>query len=153
MPNTRTTRRFDKLGEIVRLVEQFEDHSLPHGEWNHRAHLTVSLWYMLHYDEAEASSRMIDGIRAYNHAHGIRQTRCSGYHETITLFWLTITRRFVRQVSQHESKLDLVNEFLDRHEGQGALIFEYYSRERLFSWHARQCWLEPDLRPINGELR
>jgi len=144
-----TEPRYARLGEIARLVERFEDGSLPREQWNHAAHLTVALWYMLCHEEAAAVQRMIDGIRAYNRANGIRQTRTGGYHETITLFWLAIARRHARQVRGGSSTLDAVNAFVDCYTAQPKLILEYYTKERIGSLRARQFWVEPDLQALD----
>jgi len=143
-----TRPRYARLGEIVRLIERFEDGSLPRDQWNHAAHLTVALWYLLAEDEATATQKMIDGIRAYNHANGIRQTRSGGYHETITLFWLAIAGRYARQVARATGALDAINDFVERYAARPGLILEHYSKKRIGSWQARQFWVEPDLRPL-----
>ena len=149
MPKTQAAPRYARLAEIVRVVERFEDHSLAREAWNHEAHLTVSLWYMLRYDEALATSRIIDGIRAYNRARSIRQTHAGGYHETITLFWLAITLRFLKRTTRDMSELELFNRFLDSDDTRPDRIEEYYSKARISSWRARQVWVEPDLRAFD----
>ena len=148
IPNTRPVRCYEGLGEIVRLVERFEAGSLPQADWNHAAHLSVALWYMLHYDEVGATERVIDGIRAYYHANGILQTRHGGYHETITLFWLAIARRYARQLPAETAALDAINGFVDRYGGRPGLFLEYFSKERVGSSRARHFWVEPDLRSL-----
>jgi len=142
---------FARLADVVQLVERFEDRTLPRDQWSHRAHLTVTLWYMAHFDDIEASSRMIDGIRAYHHARGIRQTPAGGYHETITLFWLALARRFLKRFPRDEPDVGMFNEFLDHPGSRSDRIYEHYTRARLFSSRARQAWVEPDLRPLAAE--
>lgn len=147
---TRASRpHFERLGEIVRLVERFEDGTLPRKEWNHAAHLTVALWYLMLHDEATATQKTIDGIRAYNHANGIRQSRTGGYHETITLFWLRIAARYAEGLHEETDALDAINRFVAVYTAQPKLVFEYYSKERIGSWQARYFWVAPDLRPLD----
>ena len=150
VPRAQASTRYARLAEVARLVEQFEDCSLPRQAWRHDTHLTVALRYMLHHDEAKATSMVVDGIRAYNRAHRIRQTRSGGYHETMTLFWLAITRHFIRSAPRGVSELELFNRFLESYAGRPDLFREYYSEERIFSWDARRFWVEPDLRALEA---
>ena len=138
------------LAEVVRLIESFEDRTLARSDWDHAAHLTVAVWYLLNYEEPAAVARTIEGIRAYNASHGIRQTATSGYHETLTLFWLAVAQRYLRDSAADRPALALVNGFV-RAFGDRQLHLEYYSRERIASWQARQTWVEPDLRPLDDQ--
>lgn len=146
--STPSTRRYAALAEVEDLVERFEARALARDAWDHAAHLTVGLWYLLCYPEHAATARMIDGIRALNRAHGIRQGSEGGYHETVTLFWLATTRRFLERGSHRSATLELVNAFLAELVPREALILEHYSQARLSSWKARNTWVEPDLRPL-----
>jgi hypothetical protein len=74
--------------EIDRLLRAFEACTLPRSQWNHAAHLTVALWYLVRYSPSEAIQRIRSGIQRYNAAAGIVTTNNSGYHETLTLFWI-----------------------------------------------------------------
>lgn len=136
------------LAEAEQIVASFEDRSLPPESWSHSAHLTVALWYLLRHDEAGATAEMISRIRSYNHAHRIRRTTTGGYHETLTLFWMAIARRFL-DASRGGAPLDLLNRFLDAYGRRKRLHEQYYSRERFRSPRAREVWVEPDLRKID----
>ena len=131
------------------LVAAFEDGSLPPESWDHRCHLAVAAWYLAGYDESEASCRMIRGIRAYNRANGIRQTRHGGYHETITLFWLGVTSAYLRNAAASATPLTLVNDFVERYGERPGLIYEYYSERLVRSWRARTMWVQPGLLPFD----
>lgn len=48
--------------DIVTLVQQFEACTLPRTNWNHTAHLTVAIWYVSVYSEAEAIVNIRTGI-------------------------------------------------------------------------------------------
>lgn len=124
--------------ELERLVGQFEDCTLPKPQWDHLAHLSVALWYLFHFDEAEAAERMISGILRYNHSKGIPATRQGGYHETITLFWLALTRQYLQAAPEGSSAVECANGLIARYAGRKNLIFKHYSRDRIFSWRARR---------------
>lgn len=143
-----TSRTFTTLGEVEGLVQRFEAGRLPQAEWDQAARLTVALWNLLHHPEHVATARTIEGIRAHNRAHGIRQTSEEGYHETVTLFWLVITRRFIDRLPRRDVTLELFNAFVDELAPREALIYEHYSPQRLRSAKARQQWVAPDLRPL-----
>ncbi len=140
---------YRSAAEVLTLARGFEFGTLPRAEWTHRAHLTVALWYSLHHPFAEAVRLVREGIKKYNHAHGIITTRESGYHETMTLFWMHVVRRYLKEVSPVEYSLTaLANELFARY-GDKRLPFTYYTRERLMSAEARAGWVEPDLKKID----
>jgi hypothetical protein len=139
---------FRSTEEILALVRGFDERILPRQEWTHAAHLTVGLWYLLQYDWPEAVSRVRAGIKCYNEAHGIVTTRESGYHETLTLFWLRRVRAFL-DGGRNEGRalVALANELVAGADKN--LPLEHYTRELLFSWEARARWVEPDLKPLD----
>ena len=142
---------FQSHSELKRLVEQFEDCSLPRSKWNHEAHLAVAIWYLYHLDEAEASDRMIRGIRRYNRASRVNGApRGVGYHETITLFWLALGRRYLASSRAETGLTRCALGFISLYSRRKDLVFRHYSRERLFSPMARRTWVEPDLMPLFG---
>ncbi len=140
--------QYATLGEVEAVIGAFEQCTLPATDWNHAAHLTVGIWYMVQFEETEATERMIRGIQRYNLSQGIRTTPTSGYHETITLFWLSVAKSFASQVCGDAPVLEAVNRFVDHYAARRDLLQQHYSREVLFSPLARYCWVEPDLRPL-----
>jgi hypothetical protein len=129
--------------EVLRLVREFEACTLPRIEWTHHAHLIVALCYLVWHGEAEATKLIRDGIRRYNRACGIETTRTSGYHETITLFYIRAIGKFLSAANADCTLATLANSLI-RVCGDKNLPLEYYSRERLMSWEARVGWIEPD---------
>ena len=148
MSDQRTVGRFRSLAEVARLVEQFEDCTLPVRAWNHAAHLTVALWYLLHHQEHRATERFIWALRRYNRANGLRVRRRGGYHETLTLFWLAVARRYLCRNGRGRSSRDLINAFLREYGHRKGLVFDHYRSETLWSDEARFCWVAPDLKPL-----
>jgi hypothetical protein len=145
------TRKYQTLSEIEILIREFEACTLLRCQWDHHAHLTVALWYLTHYSEPEATNYIRNGIKQYNHAIGIKTTKDSGYHETLTLFWIEIVRRHLSVATANGSFVDIANGLLDSC-GNPCLPLEYYSRDRLMSWEARTSWVEPDLKSLNCVL-
>ncbi len=133
--------------EIKELVAAFESCTLPLEKWNHRGHLTVALWYLSRHDQATATSLIRRNILRYIDAHGIVTTKDSGYHETITLFFMQVLGKHLSKADTRESIVDLTNQLIETY-GDKNLPLEYYSKERLMSWEARTCCVKPDLKPI-----
>ena len=133
--------------EVLKLVREFEACTLPRAEWTHQAHLVVALWYLVRYEEALATQLIREGIKRYNHAYGVEMTRTGGYHETITLFYVRVIRRFLSAANSDCTLAALANSLVNVY-GDKHLPLEYYSRERLMSWEARTGWLEPDVKPL-----
>jgi len=138
---------FHTSEEVKRLVSAFETCTLPREEWNHRAHLTVGLWYLSKHEKAQATNLIRESIQKYNHACGIIQTNDSGYHETITLFYVWLVSKYLGSVSK-SSIVEIMNGLLNTY-GDKRFPLEYYSKERLMSWEARTSWVEPDLKPLD----
>lgn len=134
-----------------RIAEAFNDCTLPEAEWSHEAHLRVGLWHLLRYPRHEALDRLRHGIRTFNTACGIANTDTSGYHETITRFYVSLIAHFLDEHhpgdAESVSTDDLAERLITAY-GARHLPFDYYSRERLMSTRARRRWLEPDLRPL-----
>jgi hypothetical protein len=141
------TNTFSDFEEIERLITEFEAGTLPRPQWTHHAHLTVACWYLVCYPMSEAIKRIRSGIQLYNHAVGIVTTRESGYHETITLFWVRMVHHYLCKATLECSVVHLINGLIARY-GDKDTPFEYYTRERLMSWEARTGWIEPDLKPL-----
>lgn len=138
---------YQTLSEIENLIRAFEDCTLPRSEWTHPAHLTVALWYLTHYSETEATNCIRNHIQRYNSAKGIKTTKDSGYHETITLFWIRIISQYLATKSNEEF-LNLANGIIENYANKN-LPFEYYSHNLLMSWSARINWVEPDLKQFS----
>lgn len=138
---------YASAAEVEALVRGWETCALPREHWTHAAHLTVALWHLLHYDYEEAVGRVRAGILRYNDAHGVVTTRASGYHETLTLFWMQYVAHFL-EASYNEgcSLVALANELAAVADKSAPL--EHYSRGLLFSWEARTGWVEPDLKAM-----
>lgn len=138
---------FRDISELVRLVDRFESCNLPMEQWNHRAHLAVCAWYLIHFSESQATERMISGIRRYNRANRIRVTPTGGYHETMTLFWLAVVSAYMSR-NKARRVLTRVNGLVSEYGNRRRLHAEYYSERRLWSEQARNCWVAPDLKPL-----
>ena len=130
--------------DVNTLVRAFEERTLPKTEWTHAAHLVVGLYYCFHNPPGVAKNLMSDGIYWLNDAHGTPNTETSGYHETLTVFWLRTIANYLEKTGRDAGLAALANGLLATIDDSN-LPLKYYSRERLFSTEARKHFVAPDL--------
>jgi len=134
---------YESSGEIQSLVERFESCQLTPSEMTHRAHLTISVWYLSRFALSEGTRRISENLIRFIGHHGLK-----GYNETITLFWIKLISRYLESVDRRRSITDVANDLVARF-NNSQVIFDYYSREHLLSEEARIGWVEPDLNPLD----
>ncbi len=125
------------------LIAGFEACTLDRAKWTHAAHVTTALAYVRAHGREEATRRMRANIRKYNAAVGGPP---NGYHETITLAWIAVIARFVKERAgeRDEPFVTLLGALLEKCGSKDHLL-SHYSRELLFSNLARAEWVPPDL--------
>ena len=128
--------------EVSNLVKAFETCTIHPADFRHYMHLAVALWYLRHFSYEDASQKVRKGIKRLAAAYGK-----TGYHETITLFWLEMVRRFVLNGHSGDRIFDLANKLASEY-GNKNLIADYYSGETLNSERAKKEWVEPDLKSV-----
>ena len=136
------------FSNIESLVAQFIAKTLPKPEWTHEAHLCVGLWHVMHFGAEPAMSLLRERIRSYNESVGTQNTETSGYHETITRFYVLMIGKFLSQTDRNQSVDQLATQLIARY-GSRELPLQYYSLGLLFSPTARMSWAEPDLRNLD----
>jgi hypothetical protein len=133
---------------LTAFLAMFEDHRLPKSSWTHAAHVSVAACYLFGSDPGAVLPRMRAAIRGYNESAGTANTPTSGYHETITVFWLRMVDEFLRQ-SHPASRLEAARLAVTAFAEQRALHSGYYSFNVATDTRARREWVEPDLQPIS----
>lgn len=139
--------------EILRLIEKFEDCTLPKEEWTHAAHLVMALVYLRKYSPEEAGNRIREGIKRYNMAVSATPGQSGGYHETITTMYIHILSCFLTLIHSHHSLEDLVQMMINHELASRDFLLRFYSKEVLFSDAARHGWVEPDRSPLRIMIR
>lgn len=134
--------------QIENLILKFKNTSLNKPEWNHEAHIIVAIWYNWHYTFEQALKIVRTNIKAYNESVGTPNTEISGYHETLTVFWMTLTKNFLAY-NFHDKIDNAINEFLKTREADISTTSAYYSNEVLFSKKATREWINGNKKPIN----
>ena len=134
---------FENDDEIVDLMRRFESCEIHPADFRHYQHLTVALWYVREFPYEAASEKMRAGIRKLAAAYGK-----TGYHETITLFWLVMVRDFAAMADPDEAICDLANRLVTSCDNKD-LIKEFYSEGLLASAEAKERWVAPDLKLLS----
>ncbi|HLN02893.1 MAG TPA: hypothetical protein VK335_26630 [Bryobacteraceae bacterium] len=130
------------------FLKAFEHGTWPKADWNHDAHLTVAGCYLFDYPLEVATDRMRLGIRHYNHCVGTRNTDHSGYHETLTVFWMAIVKQRLAQLPLKTPRLEAVRTVVEELGPRRDLFKEYYGIDVVKSVEARRAWVEPDLKAL-----
>ncbi|HRH56250.1 MAG TPA: hypothetical protein PLS10_01275 [Chitinophagales bacterium] len=136
------------LEDITTFIKKFEDESLPKEQWTHEAHLATGLYYVYTYGKEQALDRIRINIKKYNIATGGENTATSGYHETITVFWIWVMDTFIKKESSSLSLRELLIQLLQSEYAITSLPFQFYSKDYLLSEEARKNFIEPDLKSL-----
>ena len=139
--------KFQSDEEIDHFLAAFETGTIPKQEWTHKAHVAVAGAYVWT-DPDGALPLLRYGILSLNRRHQTRNTIDSGYHETLTVFWVSIIRDFCKE-KRSAGRLNAINEMLDRL--PAGLFKEFYGFDVVKSQKARERWVAPDLQPLPGE--
>lgn len=134
--------------QINTLVLAFTERVLPKSEWTHQAHLGFALWHNWNFEYSDALNLVRHKIIQYNESVGTINNDSSGYHETLTIFWMILTKNFLFD-NTFRNVEEAFLEFVRSGQGSKTLPFDYYSKEVLFSIQARREWVNGDLTPIS----
>lgn len=135
------------MDEVETLVDGFHRAAIARQCWDHRSHLAAAAWTALRCGDEDPLAAIRAAILRYNTGQGIVTTETSGYHETVTAFWMGRVVALLAARPAGDSELAFVNRVLAEL-GDGAQIFRHWSRERLFSPEARRTWVPPDVKGL-----
>jgi hypothetical protein len=132
------------LSEAEILVQSFLDGTLNKYDWTHEAHLVVGM-YMVTHHEAAALEHMRKAIRSFNETTGTENTDTSGYHETLTVFWL---ERIRAHCTAPDGTLTWDQDTLDhllfsREMSNRNVWLEHYDEDLVKSVEARRGYVQP----------
>jgi hypothetical protein len=131
---------FRSEDEIDHFLSSFEGGALPRYCWTHAAHVAMCVARL--WDEASVD-QIRQGIQSYNKSQGILTTPTSGYHETLTLFWVETVRAFLADARQ-DSRLAAVRAAIKTLGLDSSLPRKRYTFDVFQSTEARQRWIPPD---------
>jgi hypothetical protein len=126
------------------IAEALLHKTLPRNSWTHAAHFAAALWFLCRYSVDDSLLVLRDAIRTFNEATGVANTLTSGYHETITQASLRAASHFRNERITLPIHL-ICNELLASRFGRSDWLLHHWTKERLFSPDARECWVDPDV--------
>ena len=130
--------------EIDAFIAAFEGGTLPKARWTHGAHLLTGACYVHQLGEAAATDKMRACVRQYNEAVGGKNTDTSGYHETITVLWIKVLAKFLRE-SQPIERAEFAQLAVKRFERDRGILQRYYDFDLVNSVEARKQWVAPTI--------
>ena len=137
-------RLFDDDAAIVAIGEGLLACTLPREHWTHEAHLAACTWLVRDRPDIAIERELPAIISAYNEAVGGVNDDTQGYHETITQVYIAGIKAHLAEVGIELSLHAAVNALLLSPRGRRDLPLRFYSKDRLFSVHARRGFIEPD---------
>lgn len=136
------------MTDINIITTHFKNKTLPKELWTHNAHFAVAFSYLAKYQTIKQTlPKLRESIKAYNISVGTDNTENSGYHETLTIFWLTIVYEFY-ELKNHNDVDGIYKQFIQTPFSNSEFSLKFYTKKILFSTFARQNWVEPDLLPL-----
>jgi len=136
-----STEAFDNF------LRGFEEGTLPKSEWTHGAHVAAAASYLFasqNFSPSTVLPLMRQRISNYNLAVGGANTPTSGYHETLTHFWLLIVSRHLRE-DPPASRLEAARKAVATFGEERSLHTRHHSGDVVKDTTARQHWRAPDL--------
>jgi hypothetical protein len=135
--------------EIDDFLAAFESGTLPKERWTHAAHLLAGACYVHRLGQSSAINHMRMCVRRYNEAVGGKNTATSGYHETITVFWIKILDALLLH-SQPIARAEFAALAVERFGSQRDLFRRFYDFDVIASTEARAVWIPPTREEIEG---
>ncbi len=135
------------IAKAEQLVQGFLDCRLAKDAFTHEAHLITGL-YMLAKNEDEALPLLRQNLKKFLKYIGVESTNTSGYHETMTVFWLWVLKKQFAGANGHVPwNQENVNTIIDdANLINRNLWLEYYSKELIMSVEARRKYVRPDIK-------
>lgn len=137
-----TPIRIGCLKTVKYLVQKFGTGELKAREWNHRTRLVVGLWHILCPTGEDPLAAMRLGIKACDVVIHKGKAK-SGYHETLTRFYLQEIERFAETVSSDLDLMGVIRALLSSPLADPLVHLSRYTEECLQSEEARMGWVEP----------
>jgi len=140
-------RWLDDEQALDRLVRSFQGATLGRREWTHRAHLGIASSLILTEGSPAALVCMREAIPRLNDSHGTVNSRVSGYHETLTVFWVRVLTRLLNRLPAKLTRLQKVTVAVEAYGDMRRLDRTAYSYDVLTCEKARVEWCPPDHAP------
>jgi hypothetical protein len=124
------------------FLERFHAGMLSRQEWNHAAHLAVAAAIVHRGGGGDAVRQQ---ILVFNHQLGIVSSPESGYHETVTRFWVERLAALLPALGRGATAFDTARAALAAFAHRARLFDAYYSFDIVSNRTARAHYVPPDL--------
>lgn len=126
------------------MAEALLECSLPKPEWTHEVHVLVCVALVRRHGPGEALRILRLAIPRYNLATGVANTATSGYHDTLTVF-------YVWSVNQLVANGLTTAQILAHPQVSREAALHWWDRNTLFSSMARLAFVAPTVNQHNVE--
>ena len=133
--------------DLRAFILQFEEGTWPSTQWTHATHIAMGSYYLLTCSRDEATARIKHGLYHYHLSQGGQHTDTSGYHETLTLFWIDSIEEYLRSLPASWNVLEKVTAATQYLGEQRVLHRQHYSWDLTTDPIARREWRTPDRTP------
>ena len=131
---------FDTEESLDAFITAFEAGTWPIANWKHAHHLAMATCYVMKYGRDDALNRARLRIREYNEAQGGRNTEDSGYHETLTVFWID---KVAETIPPNVPRVAAIGHVLAALADPRDLWRDYYTFDVIKSREARAFYIAP----------
>lgn len=100
---------YDTEEDVLRVVRGFETCEMPAGEFHHREHLTVAVWYLTTRSRDEALNQMRAGLFRFIDHHGVDRKK---YREEVTVFWMDAVASRLEAIDAQAPLLEKCNQVI-----------------------------------------
>lgn len=126
--------------DFAAFIDTWERGALPKTAWTHAAHVAVGACYAVRHG-ADAFAHTRAGILRHNDAVGTPNTDTSGYHETLTRFWVDVLAAFTAGLDDEwRAACAAVARFGSVRDYHA----QFFSYDVVRSVEARRAWSPPD---------
>ena len=138
-----TTTLWETEASLAAFIAGVEDGTYPKAMWTHQAHVVMAAHYLTTYTVPEATRIIRARIPAYNVAQGGKNTEDSGYHETLTVFWIWVVAGFLATLPEGTPRLRMIGAAAERFGGEAAFHKKFYGHNVIGDTEARRTWVPP----------
>ena len=109
------SRLYTSEEEIEQVVRGFETCATPAGEFHHREHLTVAVWYLQTLSREEAVEKMREALYRFIDHHGVDPKK---YSEEVTVFWICEIAAYLAEINADVSLVEKCNAVINAFNSQ-----------------------------------
>jgi len=123
-----------------KLMEQFEQATLPLECFHHSEHVRVAFLYLTGHPALEALHAFSSALQRFAAAHG----KSKLYHETITWAYIFLIRERMARAARTQNWEEFAEDNPDLLTWKGGVLDRFYREETLRSDLAREIFIFPD---------